>query len=394
MNILEVHNAWDMPEPGGIVSMLRDLIGGLSKKHNTTLLVPDWSATRLHASQDSKGMKYFRLRLISIPTSIFPLKLSASTMFNFPISLIELCRFCKEKKIDIIHLHYASPIHSLFAFARLFGLPPYVITTHRGDVMSYPHRNWLARWSVRYAFKKASRVTSVSKWLAIETKIISPDIDDVSVIYNGYTPDIVETKTSLDIDCLIDRVPSTNYAVLVANCRSYKGHDIAIEAWTHLRASESSLQLVIIGGGPDLDKMKELVKSYGLSEFVTFLGPQPRAIAIELTARAFMMIVPSRNEGQGIVILEAGLSGVPVVCSDIPPFLEVIDDLETGFVFRSEEPGDLARIVELVENTSSEQIERVTKNLYNKVKAEYSVSKMVAGYESVFADILMHSDEV
>jgi glycosyltransferase involved in cell wall biosynthesis len=80
--------------------------------------------------------------------------------------------------------------------------------------------------------------------------------------------------------------------------------------------------------------------AYFLAEVVS--GYLPEAVIAQLYRLADALFLPSREEGFGIPVLEAGLAGLPIFCSDIPPLRTLAGEFATYFDPEIE-PGELAR---------------------------------------------------
>lgn len=384
MNILEVYNSWDHSEPGGVVMMMRDLMDGLGADHQVTLLINDFAAPSPAADSDRTGRPYYRFRLPAPPRSLLNPRALVGFALRLPVAVIRLNRFYRKHKIDVAHLHYAQASYLTFALARLFGGVPYVITTHRGDIMEIDRARGFPKWAARHALRKAMRVTSVSRWLALETKRVAGLSDDPTVVYNGYAPDQTGHVPRDQLAGALGMPVPAKFAVLVANCRPYKGHDIALKAWLEVRERLPDWRLIMVGGGPDLQDMRGLSTELGLDNVVHFAGPQPRDTTVSLIEAADLLVAPSRNEGQGIIVLEAGFHNTPVVCSDIPPFMEMVEDGVTGFAFRSEDPASLAEAIVRAAN-SPELASQMAERLLGRVASEFSMPQMIQNYQTVLS---------
>jgi glycosyltransferase involved in cell wall biosynthesis len=388
MNILEVHHGWDAEEPGGIVAMIRDLIDGLSQRgHRVTLLANDWAAPTPQTATDRDGRPYWRLSLAQPPASPLRVKAWAGWLRRFPQAVIGLRRFCQAQRIDIAHVHYASPLYLVFAAARLVGGPPYVVTTHRGDVMGYPALTVLQRYFFRRVLAGAAAVNGVSRHLAALTQSLMPEGQPVRTVHNGFSPSPAALLNAAEIEARSGLSLPAAFAIMVGNCRPYKGFDVAVEAWAKLAQEGHCLPLVVVGGGPDLEALGTRIRHLGLERWVRLVGPQPRHLTVSLSALAAMQIIPSRNEGQGIVVLEAGSVGTPVVCSDIPPFLEMVTAGESAAVFPSEDAEALAEAVVALRHDPGLGSRRA-QALSARVRKDFSVAAMIDGYEALFAAAL------
>jgi phosphatidyl-myo-inositol dimannoside synthase len=112
--------------------------------------------------------------------------------------------------------------------------------------------------------------------------------------------------------------PSRPYALIVgrmAACERYKGHDELIDLWRDVERSVPAMRLVIAGDGDDAARLRQKVNELGLSDAILFAGrvSAERLAALYRDARFFVM--PSRDEGFGLVFLEAMRAGKPCVTS-------------------------------------------------------------------------------
>jgi len=119
-----------------------------------------------------------------------------------------------------------------------------------------------------------------------------------------------------------------------------KGHDTVIRALNILRDELPGLQLIIGGAGEAKNRLESLVAEFGLSSRIRLVGhinpDDPRKLTLFQAADIF--ILPNRpnkegeSEGFGIVYLEAGACGIPVVAGDDGGVIEAVRDGESGIV--------------------------------------------------------------
>ncbi len=117
-----------------------------------------------------------------------------------------------------------------------------------------------------------------------------------------------------------------------------KGPQLTLLAFERVLRAVPEARLTMIGDGPLLEACKKMAQALGTAAQVTFAGPRPpqEVAAAMRSARAFVQHSNTTSEGDseslGIVFLEAGASGLPVVATRHDGIPEVIVDGETGFL--------------------------------------------------------------
>jgi glycosyltransferase involved in cell wall biosynthesis len=110
--------------------------------------------------------------------------------------------------------------------------------------------------------------------------------------------------------------------------------------------------LIIAGKGKDEGFLHDLVRGQNYPGRIEISGYIDNNHKDEFISRSYMVILPSRAEGQGIVILEAAACGKPVIVSDIPE-LKYAVDAGFGLSFKTGDAEDLAeKIKYLIQNES------------------------------------------
>ncbi|OGW60010.1 MAG: hypothetical protein A2V83_07850 [Nitrospirae bacterium RBG_16_64_22] len=122
----------------------------------------------------------------------------------------------------------------------------------------------------------------------------------------------------------------------VSVLRSWKGHDLLLGAARSLGAAIPGVRIVIVGDGPQGERLRARVEDEGLSEIVTMTGHR-EDIGEMLSAFDLFAFPSTANEGVPQAVLQAMSAGLPVVASSLPSIAEVVREEETGFLFP---PGD------------------------------------------------------
>lgn len=123
-----------------------------------------------------------------------------------------------------------------------------------------------------------------------------------------------------------------------------KGLDRAIDAMPKLLEERPDVTFAIAGVGPDRQRLEERVAERGVEDSVQFLGYVPEDRKVELLHQTTLFTLPSRQEGFGIVVLEAMATGTPVVVHDLPVLRTLVPDDGNALV----DTGDPVRYAEVL----------------------------------------------
>jgi len=111
-----------------------------------------------------------------------------------------------------------------------------------------------------------------------------------------------------------------------------KGHDTLIAAWPKVLEGDPSAELWIVGGGSGQAELEQLVRMKGLDGSIRFLGVLDQTQLHRLYQEATVYVMPSTQEGFGLVYAEAMFHQMPCIGSDADAASEIIVDGETGWI--------------------------------------------------------------
>ncbi len=132
-------------------------------------------------------------------------------------------------------------------------------------------------------------------------------------------------------------------AVFVGRLAPEKGLHALIESWPIVVATFPGARLTIVGDGPERPALETLVARLNLGESVSLPGPTSNPTSILRDSDLF--VLPSREEGMSIALLEAMALGMPLVASAIPGNQKLVDDGIHGRLARPDDPESIARAV-------------------------------------------------
>jgi phosphatidylinositol alpha-1,6-mannosyltransferase len=139
----------------------------------------------------------------------------------------------------------------------------------------------------------------------------------------------------------------TPIVLSVARLVRRKGIDALLEAWVKVRDAVPTAHLVVGGHGPDGGLLRARADVLGIARAVTWLGRVPDEWLPDLYAAADVFALPARNEGAdvegfGLVFLEAGAAGLPVVAGREGGVPDAVLDGRTGVLVDPRDPADIA----------------------------------------------------
>ncbi|HQP10114.1 MAG TPA: glycosyltransferase family 4 protein [Candidatus Omnitrophota bacterium] len=136
---------------------------------------------------------------------------------------------------------------------------------------------------------------------------------------------------------------------MIARLSDVKGQDILIEAMSKIVASVPDVKLLLVGEGRMEPLLRERVEQLHLEDHVRFLAIVHKTQ--EMLPLFDVFVVPSRQEGLGLSIMEAQAMGVPVVASRVGGIPSLIEHGKTGILVDPKNSVQLAdAIIELLKN--------------------------------------------
>jgi len=144
-----------------------------------------------------------------------------------------------------------------------------------------------------------------------------------------------------------DRRPPRMVAVFAGRHIPEKRVPALVPALAEARRDVPSLRGEIYGDGPERGKVLEAIAATGLDGEVIAPGFVDPGVLSQAVARALCLVLPSRREGYGLVVIEAAARGVPVVVVEGPDnaAVELVEDGTNGAIASSASPRDLAAAI-------------------------------------------------
>lgn len=265
------------------------------------------------------GVEVHRPRFVVGPGSTL-YRFEARAYFRGVVAVAE--RIHAESPVDLVHAHFIYPDgvtgHEL---ARRWGVP-LIVTEHA------PWSQWLERPGVRSpslaAAEYATRIIAVSTYVRDSIAEYIGDIPGIDVIPNGVDGSVYRPNQASARDD--DRI------LYVGVINFNKGIDILLEAMPEILRRRPNARVELVGGGfyRDTRRQQEELKVHasalGLGDRFAFVGHQPPHEVARRMAESAVLVLPSRAESFGSVLIEALACGTPVVATRCGGPEDIVDD--------------------------------------------------------------------
>lgn len=328
-----------LPQTNGVISYVLDTATALTKRgHAVTVFAP---SPRKGIPLDLSKYPFRIVLLPSVPALIYAgLRVTKPQLYFF-------IKEFRDLQIDIVHLNDPMPICVEAMIAAKFLKLPVVITFHTfyldkdflrsvrfGSVIE-KIKHPLSRINANY--HNFADVVICPSTSAREELLHSGLLARSEVIQNSIDATLIK-KESIEL-----RASNREYfhlhdtdhvAIFVGRLSVEKRVDILIKSWKYVTSRIPFAQLLIVGGGPQENALKILVKKMKLTGVVQFAGLIPRSVLLSrgVYYAADIYASASRIENQSISMIEAMAHGLPIVSINKRGVSELVDSKNGALV--------------------------------------------------------------
>ncbi len=290
----------------------------------------------------SKEHGVFRFNSIPSPTNRnFTLAFPYSPKFKPAIQRLDL---------DLIHVHSPFLLGRLGArYARKLNIP--LVFTFHTLYDQYVHYVPFASSFTKELAKKISRdFCNQCDLVIVPTHVIGEYLHKIGVrtLINKIPTGIkIKAFQSGDPAWLRQRFnihPEDQVLLFVGRLGQEKNIKLLMKSFSLINQNINNTILVLVGGGPDEEDLKNKAKDLGIDNRVIFTGPLPHHQVVNCYAGSNLFVFSSLTETQGIVIIEAKAAGLPVVAVGANGVSEMIEHGTDGYL-SDPEPAQFAEKV-------------------------------------------------
>jgi glycosyltransferase involved in cell wall biosynthesis len=236
---------------------------------------------------------------------------------------------------DLIDAHYFYPDGVVAAMLGRSLRKPVVITARGTDInliAGYAAPRRMILWAAR----SAVAVIAVSEALRQSMIRLGVEGAKISMLRNG-----VDLSAFRPVDrAAVRRRMATDGLVLltVGKIQESKGQGIVVEALTQVPGAT----LLIVGAGPEENRVRALAMKLGVQDRVRFVGPVAHAALTDYYNAADVMVLATAREGWPNVVLESLACGTPVIASNVGGVPEIITTNVAGRMLAARTPDCVA----------------------------------------------------
>ena len=294
----------------------------------------------------------------------------------------------RNEKLDLLHVHYAIPHASAAYMAKQIlkteGIVVPVVTTLHGTDITLVGKDAYYEPVVTFSINQSDGVTAVSSDLRKETYEHFKITQEIEVIPNFI--DLEKFKKQKK-DHFKKAICPNNESLIVhtSNFRKVKRVQDVVQIFANIH-QEIPAKLLLIGDGPERNKVEKMCRDLMICDDVRFLG-KLEAVE-EVLSVADLFIMPSEKESFGLAALEAMACEVPVISSNTGGIPELNVQGVTGFLSPVGDIEDMTRKALFV--LDKDNLPRFKENALSRAK-EFDVTRILPLYESYYTKILEKS---
>jgi glycosyltransferase involved in cell wall biosynthesis len=284
---------------------------------------------------------------------------------------VALNRAVDDFKPDVVHAHWWFP-SGLLALGGA-GSTPLVTTMHGSDVR-LARRVKLVHPIFRRVMARSDAVTAVSNWLAGEARAMAPEtrisVAPMPADITRFTPENS------------DRVPGRFLFVGRLNAQKGLGDLLEALAWT-----PAHVTLDVVGAGDEGAALRAKAEDLGVASRVSWIGSVTRTELPALYRRAQALVIPSRNEGLGLVAVESQLCRTPVIAYRSGGLTDVVHPDWGGMLVP---PGDTRSLAEAMRCLDEEPEAVGGRGAAARAKMldRFAPSAVAASYRELYRQVL------
>ncbi|MEM4733331.1 MAG: glycosyltransferase family 4 protein [Candidatus Bathyarchaeia archaeon] len=373
-----------LPHVGGIEKVVYEQCKRLMQKRFEPMVVTHRNYTAKNYVVDKIPVKCYESVNVGFRLGI-PYAIPRISSFKTFLEVI--------KDNDLVHVHGHPYPSSLIAakIAKKYEKP--VVLTQHNTFIEYAnclwdHVEWINDFTIgKEALKAADKIVVVSRATRNYVLSLGADPKKIHVLHNGVDVDHFKPLNGVR-DAMRKKlgIPKAASVVLTVRRIVYKnGVDTLIESAERLIQKNQRLVFLVVGKGPDFEKVKEKIAQLGLQENFRLTGfISDDDLPLYYNSADFFVLPSKSGEGLPLVALEAMACGLPVIATNVGGISEIMKE-DYGKLVPPNSPEALA---EAILEFSQKEWGALRKDLRVMIEQEYSWDKNVEKLVEIYEELI------
>lgn len=353
------------PYAGGVATFNAQLLPHLCRLGHECLVVTSHHEARLPHDDEIDGVRVVRLPMRRALVNRDP--------GLFLVAKRRLESLKREFAPDCCHVHLDGPDVIFHHLTARVAPAPVVLTAHGepfGDLSDpdsvLPRALASSDWMTAPSHSVLEPYATAAPWVERRSTVVPNGIGP-----SGVAPAPLPPRPSL---------------LWLGRVMPEKGLDVAIAALARL--SHTGVEMVVAGDGASRADCEAQARALGLEGRVTFRGTIASDEVPDVINQCALVIVSSRSEGFGYVVLEAARQERPVIASRVGGLPEVVVDGETGRLVRPDDPDALAGAIDRALD-DRDAIRRMGAAAAVRTRTLYAATRMAEAYDALYSSDLL-----
>ena len=292
------------------------------------------------------------------------------------------------ENFEIIHTHIPTPWSADWSkIISKHKKKPLIITYHNdiiGEGITSHIANFYNSTALKSLLNNADKIIITQHNYLYSSPYLEKYEDKIAVIPNGVD---IEKFKPLEVKKERNMI---FFLSLLDEFHKYKGLDYLLKALKIVKDEISDVKLVIGGKGALMDYYMEMADNMGLKDNVEFHGFIPDEKIVEYYCRSSVFVLPSisaKQEGFGIVALEALACGTPVISTEIVGVAADVKNSGSGIIVPPQDIDNLVKaIIKILNDEKSHTMGLKGREL---VKNKYTWSRVAKMTENIYQEFLI-----
>jgi glycosyltransferase involved in cell wall biosynthesis len=337
--------------------------------------------------------KGYKVSIITYPTDeikesenvkIYFIKKYPVKFLTVLLNMIKVRRIIKKINPDILHAYYAGVNGAL---ASLSGFHPYFLTVYGSDIL-VSSKSMFARLYIKYILKKADIITCDGNNSSEKAINLGVDPQKIRMINFGVDVDKFKSKDkNLEMS---KKLKISDSSTVISLRNFYQVYDMPtlIKAIPLVLRKLSSVNFLIVGDGPEKNKLIKLAESLNVYKNIRFVGMINQEDIVDLLNLADVYISTSLSDsGISLSTAEAMACGIPPIITDVADNRYWIKEGENGFLFPACNSKKLAeKIVYVLRNKGLRKM--ISENTRQSVVEKNNYYIEMAKMEKIYKEVI------